>query len=88
MVLSTFQIVDWSKIRLEGGSKNGSVIRWIKLVVTVMISMVMVISTKKVRRFGVASAIKRVTEWRSTRRAQKICPKTKEIECREIVRPW
>ena len=68
--------------------KNGSVMRWIKLVVTVMISMVMVISTKKVRRFGVASAIKRVTEWRSTRRAQKICPKTKEIECREIVQPW
>ena len=55
--------------------------RWIKLVVMVMISMVMVISTKKVRRFVVASAIKRVAEWRSTRRAQKICPKTKEIEC-------
>ena len=36
----------------------------------------------------VQCSIKRVTKWRSTRRAQKICPKIKEIECREIVRPW
>jgi len=46
------------KDKVEGGRKNGSVMRWIKLVVAVMISMVMVISTKKVRRFGVAFAIK------------------------------
>jgi len=66
------------KDKVEGGRKNGSVMRWIKLVVAVMISMVMVISTKKVRRFGVASAIKRVTEWRSTRRAQIFSQKPKK----------
>ena len=62
-MLSTFQIVDCSKIRLEGGRKKRN--KMDQTADTAMIFMLRVTFTKTLRRFVVAFAINRVTEWKN-----------------------